>query len=414
MAEFAHHVAWLRPIEDQLNRASPTEGQRARFRLICEQVLSQNPESTLAATVLARLDSMATGTRLPLKALMGDDREKIEREEHRRIHDAVEAMIAIKAVTEDLYEAETETSRHAYVLSGPHYEVGQYNPAKTSNYVKRSQAQLFQFTHALETRGASSPIFVEGLRNGLQPFRFGGQWPMMHTPSGTAALDSKKGQSIFADNPGYIMNFFDQYQRLSRKEYGGNLPIFYIFSTYGHFHGAHTQKSEEVLDHMFERWIPWYQSFEKRYRELIQMGGTGGNVTIDTGYDERNRRHTMTVCGRTIPAADVERDMLEYFEYADCLTKANDVRDGEMSEFMRATPRGKIPLCYAGMGHEAAMIQALRKDMHVHVVSPVASQPYRRQRLHLPPNHPDGILQLKNFRKIFDAARSVLSRPHPR
>lgn len=57
MSEFAHHVSWLRPIEEKLDSPTPpSDEDKEGFRYTLFQVLAQNPESQMAKNLLAAID----------------------------------------------------------------------------------------------------------------------------------------------------------------------------------------------------------------------------------------------------------------------------------------------------------------------------------------------------------------------
>lgn len=78
MPEYSHHIDWLREVETRLSQQTPiTDAERHKMIAICEKVLLQNSESTIAKSTLARINGIVDVVQNTVTIATESPKEKI-------------------------------------------------------------------------------------------------------------------------------------------------------------------------------------------------------------------------------------------------------------------------------------------------------------------------------------------------
>lgn len=92
MPEFSHHIGWMREIEERLAQSIPvTDDERKHMIATCERVLSQNAESGMATSLLARIKGITTTIQSSIITLSETPKEKIARKIN-EVEDGMESL----------------------------------------------------------------------------------------------------------------------------------------------------------------------------------------------------------------------------------------------------------------------------------------------------------------------------------
>lgn len=431
MPEFGHHIGWLRPFEDKLSAGTLTDVERAHAIATCKHVLQQNPASEMATTILEKLRAVVTANTPRIRietlpattdvhvlssrvAVTSDAMRTMEEapDQLRAVQRAVEQAVAMGIVREEVLPARIATQRRAYLLSSSHYGIHEYDPSATNPDTKATQVELFQLMHLLMQQGFQGPVFVEGrdCTQTYSPFR--GQRPTVTLHDGNAYdIHHAATQAALFQNPSLLIALMDTQQRAARIV-KASTPIFYQYSAYRNFRGAHTPATEQLVKRFGEQ-VAWEHSFRAKYAFFFDaMPSVNGQtqLQVESGWDGNG---TPLICLGTkwIFAQEFIQDATEYLRYADALHEVNAAREKEMADFFQSTSSATVPMGFAGKAHEFAIAEHATAHMHLHVLTPKSSTHLDHLRRTLPVNDPRcAMLRVDIMQKLLAFAQNIKPR----
>lgn len=313
--------------------------------------------------------------------------ESPEAVEHARVRTAVDAAVAKGIVREEIFASPNPTARHGYLLSSRHYRNFQYDPQITPRATKLSQASLFQLMYLLQQEGVTSPVYAEGYFHGrpLPELPKGFRRPQLLVNNRLLDMHDPLAQRAMFHHTDAILNVFDYIQREAAR-FGMSGPSFDRVSTYAHIVGGHTADLEPMFEPM-HAYIDWESGFLEKYREFFGLvRRTEVPVLARWEFGESDPYLVVgSVAYAVGPLEEGVRNVLEKERYAE---RFDCAREDTMALLMNGTPAGKIPMAYAGKGHELNMVSRLKPTMHLHVLTPPGSIPDDAIRKTMPTDDP--------------------------
>lgn len=401
MAEFAHHIGWLRPIEERLRKGGIVEREREQFLRTCAQILSQNPSSELAMRIRTQLmETRETG-----ESLHGPENHE---EQKRRLSSAVTKAVGLGIVREEVVAAAQQTDRVCYVISSGHLHP---DPAKeNSPEFLTMQWELFRLLHLLNAEGVSVPLFAEGNKRTRTQLGFGRLRPKIALGDALVDVHHPAAQLLLFESEESFRRLVASHHDVARQRDWGSAK-FYYYVPYPQLRGSETSETHALEEVLTEQWFPWRQKIWQKYRKMYEQGdpreGGGVRLKIDSGW--LDRIPVLSFGGPWFPAAQVQEEMRGCLEMNRLFAEVANSMEREMEECIHGC--GGPAISYMGKAHELRLTASLRPRMNVHVLTPQSALHLDEKRI--PPEQEHAMLDPNLLRQLLAVAEAHLAAPMP-
>jgi len=407
MSEFAHHLDWLREVEEFLTQAgSVTSAERKQLIATCEHVLSQNPQSTVAQDLLLRI----TGVSASVQRMISPSAENPE---SALMKEVVAEAVRLGIVREEIFPAkESSALPAAYLLSSSHPAHDNEPNTEETNTIC-SQVELFRLAHLIHRSGIKTPIYVEGRTLEQSYTAFPIVRPALEKSNRTIDIHDPEAQAFFFDHPDELAAVMHQYMGIA-KQHQLALPIFYAFTAYPHIQGAHTKATNVLVENFFNVWLPFHAEFMNKYRPFLsglEKNSSGMvDMKIPTGWTS-DGNPVLHIGNNWITAQDLIREFEGYLTYTDAFAAVDTAREEDLADIFECKMAGEMPMGFAGKGHERRIANLVTTSRPLHVLTPTSSIQHDHLRRELPINDPKcALLYVDLAQKMIAIARSIKKR----
>jgi len=322
--------------------------------------------------------------------------------EHIAIRRAVAEAVEHGIVREEVM---SKGPREAFVLSSSHFGNDDRDPNTIPPDTKHSQVELFQLMHLLRVNKCKSPVFAEG-----RCYRMGCDTPfadLLHE-EGMDLADPTVQQRLF-EHPDALIALLDRHVAHRKQDPTLTAPSFYHFTSYPGIAGAHSFETEQQMQTMVE-WTLWSVKLAEKYRpfvsQFVDPEGRPKAIPIQTGWD--GDKAMLRLPMGWAYASEVERDCANYLKYVDMLEEFDVRRESELSDLMHATRPELTPLCFVGLGHTLRMVERLKDEFAVHILTPHSSTHLDKKRSAEPVNSPKNpLMNVDLYRTLLRLAQNV-------
>jgi len=178
----------------------------------------------------------------------------------------------------------------------------------------------------------------------------------------------------------------------------------YVFTSsnltlFEHIDGAHSKKTDPIIKGFGEEWCKWKEGFDAKYLEFRRsLVVKDGKVNLSMNL---HRDNTLGLVSNApvdaaiirlndvwYTAAELAADTEAYCKYLDELHEINVLRDEELTALHLSTPAGGQSLSSTGISHTQPVLEALKHQVNVRVITPAASIQHDIHRNCIPCNDP--------------------------
>lgn len=326
--------------------------------------------------------------------------------EHQRIRCAVDRVVELGIVREEVFPACQPSGRSCYLFSSAHFTHLMQGRPSIADEIRSSQIELFRLLHLIHISEANSPLFVEGRERNraYTPFRV--KRPTVSTAQGEKDIwDAIAQQHLFEDHEQLHDIIKEQYDIAVHHDH--SVPIFYQYVPYKGVTGGESRETNAEGASLYNEWLAWDSAFYQRYSSFLASLKDSGKTTIATGWDE-NGKPVMQLAGNWLYADDIARDCENFMRYADMMRRFSEIRERDMAHFIRHTPPACVPMGFMGCAHISRLAEDVHDMFDVHVLTPTSSIAHDNKRTLA---HLDDIMGNGIIKTLLDAAQTMLRQP---